>query len=72
MVGTRLKELLDLGFNQLLQNELKPQIKIWCEEYQLINHNINEDELSQYESNDPFIQMFIKKSDQILSSLKVI
>lgn len=72
MVGTRLKELLDLGFNQLVQNELKPQLKMWCEEYQIINHNINEDEISQYESNDPFIQTFKKKIDQMLSSLRVI
>lgn len=69
-VGARFKELLDFGFNQLVQNELKPRVKQLCEVYQTINHRINEDELNQYESNDPFIQNFVKNIDQMLSSLK--
>lgn len=70
-VGVRFKELLDFGFNQLVQNEIKPRLKQWCEVYQTISHKISEDELSQYEANDPFIQTLVKNSDQMLAFLKV-
>lgn len=69
-MATRFKELLDFGFNQLNTNEIRPKIKQWCEVYSTINHKINEDELNQYETNDPFVQNFLKNIDQIIGSLK--
>ncbi|CAF0710418.1 unnamed protein product [Brachionus calyciflorus] len=69
-VGNRLKELLEYGFNQLNSNEIRPRIKQWCEQYSVLNHKITEDEFNQNDSNDPFIQNFVKNLDQMLNSLK--
>ena len=70
-VSNKFKELLEFGFNQLFSNDIKPRIKQACDLYTTFNHKINEDELNQYATVDPFIQNFIKGIDQMLAFFKV-
>ena len=69
-VSGRFKELLEFGFNQLYSNEIRPRLKQWCDVIQTLNHKINEEDLEQYQINDPFIQNFIKNIDQMFLSFK--
>jgi conserved oligomeric Golgi complex subunit 4 len=70
-VSSRFKELLNFGFKQLNQNEVKPRIKQWCDVYSTtLNHILNEDDINQFELSDPFVQNFIKNVDQMVNLFK--
>ncbi|RNA11196.1 conserved oligomeric Golgi complex subunit 4 [Brachionus plicatilis] len=69
-VGSRFKTLLDYGFDQLTSNELEPKIKQWCGVYSSINHKITEEEYNLNETDDPFVQNFVKNLDLLISGFK--
>ena len=53
---------------QLRQSAIKPRIKPWVDTF--VTHDIDEDQFSDYEANDPFIQTLILNLDGLLSGFK--
>ncbi|XP_029638336.1 conserved oligomeric Golgi complex subunit 4-like [Octopus sinensis] len=69
-VSARFKDVIEFGFSQLSTSAIKPRIKPLVEALLSSNHNITEDEFSNYEANDPWIQNFILNLDGMLVSFK--
>ena len=53
---------------QLRQSAVKPRIKPWMDTF--VSHDIGEDEFSDYEANDPFVQNLIRNLDGLLAGFK--
>ncbi|XP_066927345.1 conserved oligomeric Golgi complex subunit 4-like [Clytia hemisphaerica] len=68
--GHGFKEILQNGVTQLCSNMILPRLNPLLDGFVSISHNIDEDEYANYESNDPFVQMFIATLDGALVLLK--
>ncbi|CAF0860435.1 unnamed protein product [Didymodactylos carnosus] len=68
--ANRFKDLIDFGCQQLSTSAIKPRIKTLIDVYMGINHKLSEDEFSQFEANDPFIQNFIIQIDTLFLPFK--
>ncbi|UJR30145.1 hypothetical protein I4U23_017685 [Adineta vaga] len=69
-IANRFKDLIEFACQQLCTSAIKPRIKTLMDAYITINHKLSEDEFSQYEANDPFIQNFILQIDQLFAPFK--
>ncbi|XP_071957457.1 conserved oligomeric Golgi complex subunit 4-like [Antedon mediterranea] len=66
----KFKDVLDYGLSQLNTSAIKPRIKPWVDTYQSVSHSITEEEFSNYEANDPFIQEFMINLETLLLTFK--
>lgn len=69
-VTSTLKSIIDFGMEQLRVSAIKPRVTPWLDSFLTINHQINEDELLRYETDEPFIQTLVKNLDGLLESFK--
>lgn len=69
-VSARFKDVVDFGFSQLSSSAIKPRIKPLVDALLSTNHNITEEEFSNYEANDPWVQNFIMNLDGMLVNFK--
>ncbi|ESO82827.1 hypothetical protein LOTGIDRAFT_108827, partial [Lottia gigantea] len=69
-VSTRFKDVVDFGFSQLTSSAIKPRIKPLVDTFLSTSHNITEEEFSNFEANDPWLQSFIANLDTILNTFK--
>ncbi|CAF0945754.1 unnamed protein product [Adineta steineri] len=69
-VANRFKDLIELACQQLSTSAIKPRIKTLMDIYITVNHKLSEDEFSQFEANDPFIQNFIVQVDLLFAQFK--
>ncbi|XP_077986073.1 conserved oligomeric Golgi complex subunit 4-like [Glandiceps talaboti] len=69
-VSNKFKDVLEYGLSQLNTSAIKPRIKPMVDAFLSANHNITEEEFSNYEANDPFVQNFIINLEQLLLSFK--
>ncbi|XP_002735095.1 conserved oligomeric Golgi complex subunit 4-like [Saccoglossus kowalevskii] len=69
-VSNKFKDVLQYGLNQLNASAIKPRIKPMVDAFLSANHNITEEEFSNYEANDPFVQHFIMSLEQLLHTFK--
>ena len=70
-MANRFKDLIEFACQQLCTSTIKPRIKTLMDAYITVNHKISEDEFSQFEANDPFIQNFIVQIDALFVPFKV-
>ncbi|KAL3859523.1 hypothetical protein ACJMK2_009739 [Sinanodonta woodiana] len=70
IVANKFKDVLELGFHQLTSSVIKPKIKPQIDAFLSTSHNISEEEFSNYEANDPWVQNFIVALDSMLGSFK--
>ncbi|CAF1294888.1 unnamed protein product [Adineta ricciae] len=69
-LANRFKDLIEFACQQLCSSAIKPRIKTLLDAYITMNHKLSEDEYSQFDANDPFIQNFILQIDQLFVSFK--
>ncbi|XP_031331504.1 conserved oligomeric Golgi complex subunit 4-like [Photinus pyralis] len=65
-----LKDVMEYGMQQLRVSVIKPRISPWVDSFLNINHQLNDDELSEYEAGESFVQTLIMNLDSLLSSFK--
>ncbi|XP_066413544.1 conserved oligomeric Golgi complex subunit 4 isoform X3 [Molothrus aeneus] len=65
-----LKKTLEEGLNELNSTAIKPQVKPWINLFLSVSHNIEEEEFSDYEANDPWVQQFIVNLEQQMTEFK--
>ena len=63
--------LAQYGLSQLNSSAIKPRIKPLVDMFLSMSHNISEEEFTNYEANDPFVQEFIMNLEQLLNEFKV-
>ena len=69
-VITNLKDVINYGMQQLRVSVIKPRISPWVDSFLNINHQLSEDELSEYEAGESFVQTLIMNLNTLLSSFK--
>ncbi|CAF2878677.1 unnamed protein product [Rotaria sp. Silwood2] len=70
--ANRFKDLIEFACQQLCISAIKPRIKTLMDVYVTINHKLSEDEFSQFEANDPFLQNFLVQIDALFCPFKSI
>ncbi|CAH1779240.1 unnamed protein product [Owenia fusiformis] len=70
LVSNKFNDVLDFGFSQLSSNAVKPQVKPWVDSFLSTSHMLTEDDFSNFEANDPWVQTFIVNLDSLLSAFK--
>ncbi|XP_068115772.1 conserved oligomeric Golgi complex subunit 4 [Hyperolius riggenbachi] len=70
-VSNKFRDLLQEGLGELNSTAIKPQVKPWINLFLSCTHNIEEEEFNDYEANDPWVQEFIVKLEQLMSEFKV-
>ncbi|XP_030367938.1 conserved oligomeric Golgi complex subunit 4 isoform X3 [Strigops habroptila] len=69
-VSNKFRDLLQEGLNELNSTAIKPQVKPWINLFLSVSHNIEEEEFSDYEANDPWVQQFILNLEQQMTEFK--
>lgn len=69
-VTSTLKSIIDFGMEQLRASAVKPRITPWVDVFLSINHQVNEDELLRYETDEPFVQTLVNNLDGLLAGFK--
>lgn len=69
-VSNQFKNVLQYGFSQLNATALKPRLKPWVDAFLSTSHNLNDNEFTNFEANDPWVQNFILHIDSLLVSFK--
>ncbi|KAH9495943.1 Golgi transport complex subunit 4 [Bulinus truncatus] len=69
-VAMKFKDIVDFGFSQLASSAVKPRIKPLIDSFLSTSHNISEEEFSNYEANDPWVQNVIMNLDTALTTFK--
>ncbi|XP_044728429.1 conserved oligomeric Golgi complex subunit 4 [Chrysoperla carnea] len=69
-VTTNLKSIEDYGMEQLRSSAIKPRVNQWLDEFLNVPHEITEDELSEYEAKETFIQTLIMHLEHLLNSFR--
>ncbi|KAL5021531.1 hypothetical protein ScPMuIL_000686 [Solemya velum] len=69
-VANNFKDVVEFGFTQLNSSAIKPRIKPQIDIFLSISHNLLEEDFSNFEANDPWVQNFIVSLDTMLSSFK--
>ncbi|KAK3086090.1 hypothetical protein FSP39_013397 [Pinctada imbricata] len=69
-VASRFKEVVDFGFSQLSSGAIKPRLKPLVDIFLSTSHNISEEDFTNYEANDPWVQNFIVQIDTMLANFK--
>ncbi|XP_067651434.1 conserved oligomeric Golgi complex subunit 4-like [Haliotis asinina] len=69
-VSGKFKDVIEFGFSQLTSSVVKPRIKPLVESFLSADHNLTEEDFSNYEANDPWVQNFIMNLDALFSTFK--
>ncbi|XP_030621649.1 conserved oligomeric Golgi complex subunit 4 isoform X2 [Chanos chanos] len=69
--SSKFKDLLQEGLLELNNTAIKPQVKPWISNFLSISHNIEEEEFSEYEANDPWVQQLIVQLERLMAEFKV-
>ncbi|KAK5646267.1 hypothetical protein RI129_004731 [Pyrocoelia pectoralis] len=69
-VISNLRDVIEYGMQQLRVSVIKPRISPWVDSFLNINHHLTDDELSEYEAGESFVQTLIMNLDSLLSSFK--
>ncbi|XP_032051771.1 conserved oligomeric Golgi complex subunit 4 [Aythya fuligula] len=69
-VSNKFRDLLQEGVSDLNNTAIKPQVKPWINLFLSISHSIEEEEFSEYEANDPWVQQFIVHLEQQMTEFK--
>ena len=69
-ISNKFKEICDFGFGQLSSAAVKPRIKPLVDSFLSTSHNLTEEEFSNYEANDPWVQHSIMTLDTTLNTFK--
>uniref|UniRef100_A0A672P2P2 Conserved oligomeric Golgi complex subunit 4 n=1 Tax=Sinocyclocheilus grahami TaxID=75366 RepID=A0A672P2P2_SINGR len=69
--SSRFKDLLQEGLQDLNNTSIRPQVKPWISSFLSLSHNIEEEEFSEYEANDPWVQQLIVQLEQLMAEFKV-
>ncbi|GFO20693.1 conserved oligomeric Golgi complex subunit 4 [Plakobranchus ocellatus] len=69
-VANKFKEIVDFGFSQLAASAVKPRVKPLIDAFLAMSHNITEEEFSNFEANDPWVQTAIVSLDTTLTTFK--
>nr|CAG4641537.1 EOG090X02VY [Eurycercus lamellatus] len=68
--ASKFRHLSEFGHEQLKSSAIKPRIKPWVDHFLSVNHDIDEEEFSCYEVQDPFVQELIGHLDGFMSGFK--
>ncbi|KAF5898680.1 conserved oligomeric Golgi complex subunit 4, partial [Clarias magur] len=68
--SSKLKDLLQEGLQELNNTAIRPQVKPWISSFLSISHNIEEEEFSEYEANDPWVQQLVVQLEQLMAEFK--
>jgi len=55
---------------QLTASAIKPRVKPWVDDFRLVNHDIDDEELAGYEAQDPFVQQLVGHLDGFLAGFR--
>merc|ERR1719239_1260902 len=69
-VSNKFKDIVDFGFSHLGSSAVKPRIKPLVDTFLSTSHNLSEEDFSNYEANDPWVQNFIVSLDTTLNTFK--
>ncbi|KAK0076738.1 hypothetical protein PV325_004942 [Microctonus aethiopoides] len=69
-VTSTLRAVIDYGMEQLRASAVKPRITPWVDAFLSINHQVNEDELLRYETDEPFVQTLVMNLEGLLQAFK--
>ncbi|XP_041375070.1 conserved oligomeric Golgi complex subunit 4-like [Gigantopelta aegis] len=69
-VSVKFKEVVEFGFSQLSSSVVKPRIRPLIDTFLATNHNLTEEDFSNFEANDPWVQNFIVNLDTMFTSFK--
>uniref|UniRef100_A0A8C2ENB6 Conserved oligomeric Golgi complex subunit 4 n=1 Tax=Cyprinus carpio TaxID=7962 RepID=A0A8C2ENB6_CYPCA len=69
--SSKFKDLLQEGLQELNNTSIRPQVKPWISSFLSVSHNIEEEEFSEYEANDPWVQQLIVQLEQLMAEFKV-
>ncbi|XP_063973340.1 conserved oligomeric Golgi complex subunit 4 [Diachasmimorpha longicaudata] len=69
VIGT-LRSVIDYGMEQLRASAVKPRVTPWVDAFLSVNHQINEDQLLRYETDEPFVQTLIMNLEGLLQGFK--
>lgn len=69
-VTSTLRSIIDFGMEQLRASAVKPRVTPWLDSFLSVNHQVNEDELLRYETDEPFIQTLVQNLDGLLETFK--
>ncbi|CAD6216456.1 GSCOCG00004617001-RA-CDS [Cotesia congregata] len=69
-VTTTLRAVIDYGMEQLRSSAVKPRITPWVDSFLSVNHQVNEDELLRYETDEPFVQTLVMNLEGLLEAFK--
>uniref|UniRef100_A0A8C6FQ73 Conserved oligomeric Golgi complex subunit 4 n=1 Tax=Moschus moschiferus TaxID=68415 RepID=A0A8C6FQ73_MOSMO len=69
-VSGKFRDLLQEGLTELNGTAIKPQVQPWINTFLSVSHNIEEEEFSDYEANDPWVQQFILNLEQQMAEFK--
>ncbi|XP_053401877.1 conserved oligomeric Golgi complex subunit 4-like [Mercenaria mercenaria] len=68
--ATRFKDVVEFGFTQLTTAVIKPRLKPQIDIFLSTTHNMSDDEYTNFEANDPWVQNFIVSLDSMLGNFK--
>ncbi|KAM9460814.1 conserved oligomeric Golgi complex subunit 4 [Clarias gariepinus] len=68
--SSKLKDLLQEGLQELNNTAIRPQVKPWISSFLSVSHNIEEEEFSEYEANDPWVQQLVVQLEQLMAEFK--
>ncbi|KAF7990028.1 hypothetical protein HCN44_008702 [Aphidius gifuensis] len=69
-VTSTLRSIIDFGMEQLRASAVKPRVTPWLDSFLSVNHQVNEDDLLRYETDEPFIQTLVQNLDGLLETFK--
>lgn len=70
LIGSRFKQLVEAGLNELNNSALKPEVKPVINEFQDIPHDIDDVEFAEAEANEPWIQAVLLSLHTLLENFK--
>lgn len=65
-----LRAVIDYGMEQLRSSAVKPRITPWVDSFLSVSHQVNEDELLRYETDEPFVQTLVMNLEGLLEAFK--
>ncbi|XP_076808294.1 conserved oligomeric Golgi complex subunit 4-like [Clavelina lepadiformis] len=71
LLSSKFQSLLQTGLKELSTSLLKPEVKPWIANFLSVSHNLNEDDLANYEANDPWVQEVIYNLQMLINKFQV-
>ncbi|OXU30301.1 hypothetical protein TSAR_016718 [Trichomalopsis sarcophagae] len=65
-----LRTVVDYGLEQLRVSAVKPRVTPWVDVFLTVNHQVNDDDLLRYETDEPFVQTLVMNIEGLLQVFK--